>query len=480
MTEKQYRKEIIDLSKTENFSVADNAFIERIDNLADSLRKMILDNTDDVVSLNGTAYYVSNDGNDNLDGKSPEKAIATLEKVNELELNEGDAVLFRRGDTFRGAILAKSGVSYSAYGTGPKPKIMRSYNGKDGKWEKTNKEHVWKYNITFDDGDICLITFNDGEKYAIKKRSLEEVTDDLDFTYNCKWAQNNDHSLYLYCKDGNPSDVFASIELSRPGSIIRVSLKSHDITIKNLELLYGQDPCFTGKLTKNIKFSYCTMGWSGGDYFDERLIRYGGGAGCWHSCDGFYFDHCYIYQQFDAGISPQYDHKPETDGDPDLNLFKDFKATDCLFENIEYTLEYFTTHHKQDKCGFKNLYFAYNLCRLGGYGFGDKTHRSSYIKSWNHKNTCTNCKIEYNVFDRAANLDIEIYGHAPGKKGINVDYSYIPKLSNNIYIEPKEKEFANINGVKYLFNEYSYNALSSLDVQHDDVYVFVDTEASTK
>ena len=114
MTEKQYRKEIVNLSKTENFSVADNAFIEKIDMLSDSLKKMILDNTDDLVSLNGTTYYVSNDGNDNLDGKSPKTAIATLKKLNELELDEGDAVVFRRGDIFRGNIVAKSGVSYSA------------------------------------------------------------------------------------------------------------------------------------------------------------------------------------------------------------------------------------------------------------------------------------------------------------------------------------------------------------------------------
>lgn len=56
----------------------------------------------------GTAYYVSNDGDDNNDGLTPETAWRTLDKVSEscgfdgnAILQPGDAVFFRRGDIFR-------------------------------------------------------------------------------------------------------------------------------------------------------------------------------------------------------------------------------------------------------------------------------------------------------------------------------------------------------------------------------------------
>lgn len=80
---------------------------------------------------NGTTYYVSSStGNDANDGKSPEKAFQTVNKVNKLALQAGDNVLFKRGDVFKGAHLepmgsgfAKDGqwITIDAYGSGAAP-----------------------------------------------------------------------------------------------------------------------------------------------------------------------------------------------------------------------------------------------------------------------------------------------------------------------------------------------------------------------
>ena len=56
-------------------------------------------NTPTEVQIKGTAYYVSNDGDDTNDGKSPEKAWKTIERAcKEEKLTSGDGIFFRRGD----------------------------------------------------------------------------------------------------------------------------------------------------------------------------------------------------------------------------------------------------------------------------------------------------------------------------------------------------------------------------------------------
>ncbi len=76
-------------------------------------------------------YHVSNLGGDALDGKTPETAWKTLDRVNSAALAPGDSVLFRRGDVWRGQLRPCSGddaapVTYGAYGSGDKPVLLGS------------------------------------------------------------------------------------------------------------------------------------------------------------------------------------------------------------------------------------------------------------------------------------------------------------------------------------------------------------------
>ena len=92
-------------------------FLKEIDALAEKRKSEILNSADDL-RISGNIYYVSSLGDDANDGLTPEKAWKTLGKVSEAELSEGDGVLFRRGDTFRGRVKTRSGVTYGAYGEG--------------------------------------------------------------------------------------------------------------------------------------------------------------------------------------------------------------------------------------------------------------------------------------------------------------------------------------------------------------------------
>ena len=113
-------------------------------------------------------YYVSADGCDCADGKTPETAWKTLDKVNDTPLSPGTVVRFRRGDLWRGQIRAKTGVTYTAYGTGEKPKLYGS--PEDGanpdKWFATDTENIWRYAGWPE--DVGTIVFYDGDAHGIK------------------------------------------------------------------------------------------------------------------------------------------------------------------------------------------------------------------------------------------------------------------------------------------------------------------------
>ncbi|MFI6480780.1 hypothetical protein ACIBH1_22830 [Nonomuraea sp. NPDC050663] len=83
-----------------------------------------------VESTAGTTYYVdSRDGDDGSAGTSATKPWRSLDKVNAADLKPGDAISFRRGGSWNGALtLAAKGTAarpivVQAYGTGKAPKI---------------------------------------------------------------------------------------------------------------------------------------------------------------------------------------------------------------------------------------------------------------------------------------------------------------------------------------------------------------------
>lgn len=59
----------------------------------------------------GATYYVADAGFDSNDGRTPETAFKTIEKLNTIEFKPGDHILFKKGDEFKGAFKPKgSGI----------------------------------------------------------------------------------------------------------------------------------------------------------------------------------------------------------------------------------------------------------------------------------------------------------------------------------------------------------------------------------
>lgn len=463
----EYRNQLKSLmSSVENFGTADDAYMKKLSDLTDKLKDSITYNEDDIKTADGTIYYVSTDGNDENDGKSEKTPWASLDKVSSFEFKEGDLVLFKRGDSWRGSLGVKSGIAYSAYGKGYKPRILAANEAHTlGNWVQTDKENVWKLDkkIIQNDLGFILLTDKDGKEICCSKKTKHsKLSKNFDFVYGGATVEDGrpDMYVYLYYDGGNPGDVFPNIELPMKIAVIIPPAGIQNLTLNNLELLYGADAFWTSD-AKNILISYCTMGWSGGFADKKGASRYYGGSGVWHGCDNFVYDHCYIYQQYEPGISPQY----IGEGNKSESFFKDFIVKDSLFDSCEWTLEYYSSQNDYDNNGFDGLYFGYNICINGGRGLGgEKASTSCYIQSWNHEGPTVNSTIEYNVFDRAASETLNV-GTTDNK---------IPKLSNNLYIQFNNKKFGRVNSISYQYTKSDLEKYIDTGVETNPVFLFAE------
>ena len=224
-----------------------------------ALREQILSSESSIVksdelipgqTYTGTAYYVSNSGDDNNDGLTPETAWETIDKVNQSSLDYGDAVFFERGGIYRGVLYLydpEGYVTVSAYGEGEKPVITSSEEcaaaaEKWTLWKSENGVQIWKYYkdcldcglIVFDDetaGNKILANWSgaewvneDGTPFEIADaltENLDFFSDDggkfggaTDFYVNDSLADDVQYGpLYLRCDEGNPGELYDCIEL---------------------------------------------------------------------------------------------------------------------------------------------------------------------------------------------------------------------------------------------------------------------------
>ncbi|MCX6901277.1 MAG: right-handed parallel beta-helix repeat-containing protein [Verrucomicrobia bacterium] len=94
----------------------------------------------ETAAMAGRTFHVAASGDDANDGLLQESPWRSLDKVNAAELQPGDKVLFKRGDTWRGQLVPQSGkegapITYAAYGKGDRPLLLGSVScDKPGDW----------------------------------------------------------------------------------------------------------------------------------------------------------------------------------------------------------------------------------------------------------------------------------------------------------------------------------------------------------
>ncbi|MBE7038459.1 MAG: hypothetical protein E7404_06125 [Ruminococcaceae bacterium] len=429
-----------------------------------ALKDTIL-NAKDNLEIAGTKYYISNNGDDNNSGLSPNDAWKSIDKVNNFKFSNGDAVLFERGGLWRGAtVLCQSGVTYAAYGEGEKPKLYgsdRNYADTDF-WLETDTPNVWKTKEKF--SNVGFIQF-DGEIMSQKIYSKEE----LNKNYNFMQEKYSSAPLLLYYDGGNPGEKFKNIEIAPEYSIFIASNKS-DIRIDNICIKYTGWHGVKFANVENVRITNCEVGWIGGTGGSPTggQTRWGNGIEFWQNCKNVLVDHCYVYQVYDTAFTNQW--KGETGG---VVVEEDVTYTNNLVDYCTYAFEFFMNQPNSNSAIMKNVKINDNICRYTGYGWGQDNRpnkdTSADIKGWSSLNRAENFVVENNIFlgTKLTNVHYASYSNnIPGgtKSFKNMLPQHLIKLNNNIYINNSGKAF-----VDYNFNKYSSKQGVNYDFIKDNV-----------
>ena len=395
-------KWIVDLSQSPYYNV---------DSAAVALKTKILESHNTIDPLKYTAgkvYFVSAEGNDGNDGLSESKPVKTLAKVNELPLRYGDAVLFRRGDTWRrspdklsGALIkAKAGVTYSAYGKGDKPRIFGSpwSLASEGTWTLTSTRNVYEYSATFGVGMVGTILF-DNKDFAVvyddNYKTVSQLTNDLD-------CLQKDGKVYLCSTKGNPGTRWTTAEWFVGSDGIRCDEKN---TIDNLCIRYVGAHGIGIGFTTELIVTNCEIGLLGGCFNhagQSDQVRYGNGVQVFGGCDKYVISNCWVYQCFDAGITHQYGDSGSYDRDC---VMQNITYRGNLLEENMYNIEYFNSYIEGRDRIMRNVKIDRNILRKAGYGWGIQRGNAyerleRHRQSWMCSNPAENYVISNNIFDR--------------------------------------------------------------------------------
>lgn len=419
-------------------------------------------------------YISEKHGNDDADGKTPATAWKTLARLRRETLPPGAFVLFERGGTYRGQFITNAGVTYTAYGTGEKPKLYASpENGADpSKWVQTDIPNIWCYQIG--NRDVGTIVFNDGEQHAIKEipiynpdgsftqqysripfdNGYKDLVGDLhfwhDYSDKTKFKPHAQGSGKLYLvSEKNPGERFKSIEFCIKQHIVIVI--GEDATVDNLCLKYTGAHGIHGLKGINFRATNCEFGWIGGSIQSEDLfghnwpVRFGNGVEL-NTCIGYTVDNCYFYQVYDAAITHQ---DALLKNDPTYIIpQKDIRYSNNVIEYCNYSIEYFMSRVHQcptNPSRMENFVIENNLMWNAAEGFCQQRpdkNMGAHIKSWrNNSNRATGFVIRNNLVAYSREMLVEISAGLTNPDGSDS----MPVVEGNVFVGRNNQRFGVLN-----------------------------------
>lgn len=348
------------------------------------------------VNYTGTTYYVSANGSDTNDGMSREHPWKTLDKANGVQLEEGDAVLFRRGDTFRGTIYAQTGVTYATYGKGNKPVFKTAEKDATGEqnWELYSKgsdgSKIWKYKSkTLAIGNIF---FNDYTSYALKyspyyKNNTYYCYEDDSKKFNVKKHLKNMEffttadkycddlskkgELYLRCDKGNPGKLYSNIEFATSECSI---VNANKCTYQNLCFYSAQGLTRYGTGHDYLTFTNCEVAYMGGSVcsYDNFGYPLNGGDGITMGGNHNTAKNNYVHDCMDHGCTLELTIDDQWKSGFTENCFDGNLIEKCdggfLFANWDCS-------DPKNGPAFNNVTISNNYVVRCGYGFGAYINR---------------------------------------------------------------------------------------------------------
>ncbi len=383
----------------------------------------------------GRTFYISSNGNDDDNtGLSPDSPWKTIGHVNEQTFIPGDAILFKRDDTWREELrITWSGtpenyITFGAYGTGAKPKILGSKQATDwvaveghaNIWRSgtsINRPEVGNYpyqhpgSIFFGELDGSTTwgrsqTDPDAQNPDPPVNSCGESFSHLQQEYD--WCY--DDNIYIYSPGNvNPGERYAFVEV--PQRRNSITMESHNpkenIAIDGLSMMYGIVNGYNDGWPMNYEVSGLTIR---NCHISHIGIRGGGsamGLTIWHS---------------------------------DM-LVQNNDIHDCGRRNISYNVYTDNSGH-EDGLVFENVVFENNTLHNGYHTTGfDISHGSNAFGTFRNF-TFRNNFIYDNLSDNPSDnindfTSMSLYLN-PEEGGLFENF----KIHNNIIKNPKQKGLA--------------------------------------
>jgi hypothetical protein len=350
----------------------------------------------------GRTFYVdSAAGLDANSGESPERAWASLDRVNAAELRPGDTVRFKCGGMWRGSLVPASGdeglpVRYTSFGEGPKPLFLGSTpRNQPSDWVKV-REKIWGTlpsesrkggalsvdvgNVIFDDGAVC----------GWKKWAIDDLRKPYDYFY-----ERSSQRVFL-CLEDNPAARHRSVELALARHMVKQDGKHH-VVYDGLALKYGASHGFGGGATHHLIIRNCDLGYIGGAHQHTRPdgtpVRFGNAIEFWGAAHDNLVEGCRIWEIYDAALTNQ-GRGPDS---KEVNI----TYRNNFIRNAEYSFEYW---NGPETAVTKNIRFLNNTCVNAGTVWSHAQRpdpNGSHLMFYSNTAETSGVEVKYNIFYNA-------------------------------------------------------------------------------
>ena len=326
-----------------------------------------------VASAADTTRYLSAGGSDSNDGRTPERAWRTVEKLNK-DLPAGGTALLKCGEVFYGTIEVKGGSDcahrtvISSFGDGPKPVICGTKNLRNdpGMWKtKAARYNYWSVDLASpsnwtgvagNDANPGFLLV-DGEVKPWKKFCRYDINRQWDFA-------GEDGMLYVYSTN-NPALLSKDI---------RVAVNSHGILLSShtavsnvaVRSLGGHGMCagWEKHPTVDLRIADCEFENIGGSElksFKGMRVRYGNAVEFGSNCADAIVERCKVKGVYDVAFTMQ--------GSPTSTGWNDIHIRNCLVEDSSQAFEIWCRAAKPGM-GFSRCSFVGNRTLNVGGGWG--------------------------------------------------------------------------------------------------------------
>jgi hypothetical protein len=390
------------------------------------------DEVKSIFSETARTFYLAENGLDSNNGFSSLTPRRTIEGLNNCSFGSGDTLLFKTEDTFRFTEIgfprnisggSANYTTYSAYGTGNKPKLLGSFNlSSISNWSDLGN-NLWQTNLV-STMEVGTIIVNDETSVLRTVYYFANLSRALQGSY---WWNSTSGKTIMYSV-GNPASYYSNMEVGIEQQLFESSVGY--VKYNNLDMRYSAQAAVmnvgdTSLATHDVIAENNNVSFNGGAW-DSSTSRWGGGISASYGVKNFIVKNNYFYENFDIGFGAE---SARTQGIRNMSNLLFYNNTvigghycgGIMNYNLSSTSENITVDH--------------NTCLNQGFGKIMATEDYNWVYNYSRAGRCWDLNanpINGHNFTITNNI---CYNPAQSFYILGRGYWYgdLPNMSNNLY-----------------------------------------------